>query len=346
MLALKTNPINIPEYNIPEYGQITKLASDVYWARFALPFRLNHINLYIFDAGDSWTIIDCGLNVEETANQWVVLLAGPLAHQPIDRIIVSHHHVDHIGYAGRLAGITGGQVFTSADEYAHAKWLLSHEGDAFSKLIEGIYTAYGFDESTIATGRNDPDRYRRYVADLPPITVLNEGDIITSRDGGWRVRIDGGHSSGHISLYDEGRGIYLAVDFLLPRISPNVSADFRKLDDDQLGLYLGYLADIQGVITDDVLVLPGHDWPFRGGKTRAAELIVHHQKRLDQLRAAAAITPLTTASAMDVLFGRVFGPHEVYFAAGEARAHLNHLVAIDCMEKSVNDGVDCFHLLT
>ena len=49
--------------------------------------------------------------------------------------------------------------------------------------------------------------------------------------------------------------------------------------------------------------------------------------RLQQLVDAAQHKSLTVASAMDVLFGREFGDHELYFASGEARAHLTHLVA-------------------
>jgi glyoxylase-like metal-dependent hydrolase (beta-lactamase superfamily II) len=332
------------EINLPDYGNIVALASDVYWARFDLPFRLDHVNLYMFDQGDSWTLIDCGLNIAETADHWTRLLAGPLSGKPVGQIIVSHHHVDHIGYAGLLAERTGAEVLSSADEIAHAQWIYRHEPKDFSRMIEGIYTAYGFDEEIIAIGRNDPNRYRRYVAPLPEMTALSQGDVISSRDGEWRVRIDSGHSSGHISLYDETRDIYLAVDFLLPRISPNVSADFRNLDGDQLGLYLIYLADIARSITPSTLVLPGHDWPYTNGVVRAEELIRHHDLRLNQLRIAAQGGGLTTAVALDVLFGRVFGPHEIYFAAGEARAHLNHLVALGEMKKTCKKSVDHFDL--
>jgi len=38
------------------------------------------------------------------------------------------------------------------------------------------------------------------------------------------------------------------------------------------------------------------------------------------------------SDAVAVLFGRDFEAHELYFASGEARAHLNHLVAISEMQ--------------
>ena len=50
-------PLDIP---VPEYGALTQLADDLYWARFALPFRLNHINLYVLDTPDGWCLVDTG----------------------------------------------------------------------------------------------------------------------------------------------------------------------------------------------------------------------------------------------------------------------------------------------
>ena len=44
-------PVNI---DVPPSGQLCQLAEDVYWARFELPFRLNHINLYMIDTGDEY----------------------------------------------------------------------------------------------------------------------------------------------------------------------------------------------------------------------------------------------------------------------------------------------------
>lgn len=332
------------DISIPDYGTISPIADDVYWARFSLPFRLDHVNLYMFDAGESWVLIDCGLNTPETEDHWTRLLKNPLGGKPIGRIVVSHHHVDHIGYASVLAERTGAEVYSSADEIAHARWMHDHAPEDFARMIAESYKSHGFDDETIAVARQDPSRYRRYVKDLPPMSVLNEGDMVASRDGAWRVRIDAGHSSGHISLHDEGRDIYLAMDFLLPRISPNVSADLRKPDHDQLGLYLTYLEDIATTITPSTLILPGHDWPFTDGVARAKELLRHHDFRLNQLRKAAQGGRLTTAMAIDVLFGRVFGPHEVYFAAGEARAHLNHLVELGEMKKQHEKGIDYFEL--
>lgn len=327
----------------PDHGQMQPVAEDLFWLRFDLPFRLNHINLFVLDGIDGWIILDCGLNDAATAAHWQALLDGPLKGRPIERIIVSHNHVDHVGYAGPLAAITGAPIAMGEAEYRQTLRMLELAGPAFGALLEGAYRRYGLDQDALAMAREDHDRYSRFVAPLPEVDILAAGDTIRSRGGHWHVRLDSGHSTAQVGLIDAQRGLYLAGDFLLPRISPNVSADLAEPEIDRLGAYLDYLAAMQS-LPEETLILPGHDWPFSGGAERAAALIAHHHARLDALLKAAANAPITTADAIQVLFDRVFGAHEIFFAAGEARAHLAHLVATGRMAEENGPEVSHFRL--
>ena len=124
-------------------GSLRQLADDLFWARFDLPFRLNHINLYMLATAEGWVLIDTGLNNEITAQHWQALLKGPLAGKPVYQIIVTHHHVDHIGYAGPLAALTGAQTFSSLAETEHAKWLYALADEDFGNLLAETYHRYG-----------------------------------------------------------------------------------------------------------------------------------------------------------------------------------------------------------
>ena len=323
-------------------GSLRQLADDLFWARFDLPFRLNHINLYMLATAEGWVLIDTGLNNDITAQHWQALLTGPLAGKPVCQIIVTHHHVDHIGYAGPLAALTGAQVYTSAAEAEHAKWLYALAGEDFGNLLAETYHRYGLSVESVKAARKDGSRYRRNTASLPEFRLLRAGDEIKTFAGSWRVRTDKGHSDAQISLMDRERGLFLSVDFLLPRISPNISADIRDPDFDLLSAYFTYLEEMIE-LPADMQIFPGHDWPFRNGGVRAQQLIDHHNHRLDLLSAAAQTAPLTVWSAMDELFGRTFGDHEMYFASGEARVHLNHLVSVGRLHKRCDDrGIDIF----
>jgi glyoxylase-like metal-dependent hydrolase (beta-lactamase superfamily II) len=146
-----------------------------------------------------------------------------------------------------------------------------------------------------------------------------------------------------MSLSDRDRKLHICVDFLLPRISPNISVSLRFIEIDMLGHYYNYLDQMRH-LTDDWLIIPGHDWPYFGGGVRAVDLIEHHNKRLDLLHGAAANGPITTADAMYALFTFDLTDHELFFASCEARAHLNHLVARNEMQIQTKDGIEYFYL--
>ena len=133
----------------PEAGSLVALADDLYWMRFTLPFRLNHVNIYAFDTKNGWLLLDCGINSEAIANQWAVMLGGPLAARPICGIIVSHYHADHIGYAGNLAKITGAPVYMGAGEYEQASWSLAQSDEHAGLLLAKTYVKFGLSDEVV-----------------------------------------------------------------------------------------------------------------------------------------------------------------------------------------------------
>ena len=56
-----------------------------------------------------------------------------------------------------------------------------------------------------------------------------------------------------------------------------------------------------------------------------AELVEHHEQRLERTLAACA-TPATAAEVLQSLFRRPLDPHQTGFALAETLAHLNYLL--------------------
>ncbi len=75
-------------------------ADGILWMRLPLPMALDHVNVYALDDGDGWTIVDTGLDSRRTRAIWERAAGGPAGGQPGHRVIVTHHHPDHIGLAG------------------------------------------------------------------------------------------------------------------------------------------------------------------------------------------------------------------------------------------------------
>ena len=64
--------------------------------RLDLPFRLNHVNCFLAEGSDGYTVIDVGLHNKETVKRWEEELRGKV----VTDLIITHYHPDHYGYAG------------------------------------------------------------------------------------------------------------------------------------------------------------------------------------------------------------------------------------------------------
>ena len=89
----------------------------------------------------------------------------------------------------------------------------------------------------------------------------------------------------------------------------------------------------------DTLVLPSHDWPFRGMMERLDHMIEHHHERLDVAQGACA-DPATAIDVMNNLFTRKLDNHQVFFAIGETLAHVHYLMRQGRVSRDLGaDGV-------
>ena len=92
--------LHFPHESHPGPDQAVEIAPGVLWLRLKLPFRLNHVNIYLLADGDGWAMVDTGFGNEATIAAWETLFDGPLAGFTISRVIVTHAHPDHVGMAG------------------------------------------------------------------------------------------------------------------------------------------------------------------------------------------------------------------------------------------------------
>jgi glyoxylase-like metal-dependent hydrolase (beta-lactamase superfamily II) len=155
----------------------------------------------------------------------------------------------------------------------------------------------------------------------------------------WRVVTGYGHSPEHAALFCEAAGVLIAGDMVLPRISTNVSVFDIEPEGNPLALYLESLGRYEPMPAD-TLVLPSHGKPFRGLRTRIAQLREHHDARLAEVREACAGKPMSAADIVPLMFKRALDIHQMTFAMGEALAHLHLLwLAGELERREDTDGV-------
>ena len=339
--SLRT-PLHFPVASPPGAGETLRIAPGVEWLRMPLPFALDHINLWLLEDGPGWTIIDAGYAIAETTARWERIFAERLGGLPVTRIIVTHHHPDHIGLAGWLTERWQAPLWVSEKEWLFAR-LMTRSGDNSHDLRCDFARRAGLDESASELFAEHHQGYRRGVPSVPPsFRRLADGSVVEIGGREWRVLVGEGHSPELVCLYCAETRVLISGDQVLPKISPNVSVQAHEPDSDPLSRFLRSLDRLRGIVPPETLVLPSHNLPFFGLHTRIDDLAAHHRARCAEIIAACG-RPQSTTDLLPVLFRRPLDRHQMAFALGEALAHLNYLTGQGVLARSLDgDGVNRF----
>jgi len=311
----------------PAPGAVIEVAPGILWARIPLPFRLDHINVYLIDDGDGWAVLDTGIGNEATRALWEAMASGAFAGRALTRLIVTHHHPDHIGLAGWLCERFDVPLLTSETAYLLCQNVSLSPGALEAKPYRDFYLRHGLDAESTRRVATNGHAYLRMVSGLPPtFERLVAGDTLKIGGRSFEVLTGNGHAPEQVMLYCAADNVFLAADQVLAKITPNISVWPVNPKGDPLGRYLHSLAEIKQRMPADALVLPGHQLPFRGLHTRADELIAHHEKRCALIAEACRAAPRSAAELVPVLFTRQLDPHQMSFAFSETLAHINYML--------------------
>jgi glyoxylase-like metal-dependent hydrolase (beta-lactamase superfamily II) len=327
---------------LPAPGAVIEVAPGVKWVRMALPFALDHINLWLLrdrqEGREGWAIVDCGIANEATRTAWEQVFATALDGLPVLRVIVTHMHPDHIGNAAWLC-----------ERWDCALWISATDWNA-ARMATLSTTGYGGDSAAAHFARHglaDPEslakvrqRSNYYASMVPAVPArfrrLLDGGVLRVGAHDWHCHVGYGHAPEHIALHQPELGVLISGDMVLPRISTNVSVIDIEPEADPLTLYLASIARMRK-LPADTLVLPAHGRPFTGLHTRIDQLQAHHDERFAEVIAACTARPTSAAELLPVLFKRALDLHQTTFAMGEAIAHLHALWFAGRLERRLGD---------
>ncbi|MEM1277464.1 MAG: MBL fold metallo-hydrolase [Pseudomonadota bacterium] len=315
--------IHHPWEEPPIPGNMVEVAEGVLWARLPLPMKLDHVNIYALDDGDGWTLIDTGLNWAKGRAALDALIEGPLGGKPVHRVLMTHHHPDHIGLVGRFAD-KGVPILAS-----RVAWLLGrmltldrqemHPPQAITYRQRAGVTGAALDDFRAEA----PFNFADCVAPIPlGFQVLEAGDQFSAGGRDWTIRLGHGHAPHHVTLWSED--ILLAGDQVIPGISPNIGVYPTEPEADPMGGWLDTCRRFRALDADP-LVLPGHKLPFRGLNFRLDQLIENHLSAFDRIMSALGQGPLTAVGMMPAIFKREVESSQFGLALVEAVAHANYL---------------------
>ena len=241
-----------------------------------MPFELKHVNVFLLRDGDAYTMIDTGLQTDESRQVLTQKLAEMKVRiERINRILITHIHPDHFGLAGELRERSGAELVIHRLEVALMEPRYARAEDLVHDVAKWL-SLNGVPEDEAEFVKSASMAAREFVSVVEPDMLLEGAERLPVEDSEIEVIWTPGHSPGHCCFYWRARGVLLSGDHLLPKISPNIGLHPQS-GADPLDDYMASLEHIRRLEVE--MVLPAHGDPFFDHRGRIAEIIEHHEAR-------------------------------------------------------------------
>ena len=308
---------------IPKPGESYEISPGILWIRMPLPFKLNHINLWLIEETDGWILVDSGINDGRTKFLWKKIIDKVLNKKPIKKLICTHAHPDHIGLGGWIKKKYKTNLFMTREEWAFGRMFAAGNMDDKESYYE-YFTRLGCDPSEI-------EEYREHISTADKLYYKVPYDFDRLRDGSklmiagnsWEVIVGLGHSHEQACLYCPESNVFITGDQVLPKITPTVMVQAYEPQANPLRDFLESNEKLRR-LPENVTVLPSHNLPFKGLHERLDQYLAHHMDRLDVVLNACC-KPLSGIEVAKVLFPYDLDMHSKFFAIGETMAHIKYL---------------------
>ena len=177
-------------FELPEGGTVQEVAPGVYWVCMPVPFALHHINLWLLEDGDGWTLVDTGMNLDETKEYWQAIFASVLGGKPLKRTIVTHFHPDHLGLGGWLQETMGSELWMT-----FAEWMTAHLGSIGTitnnpERWTNFYIQNGLPRELVDESHRTQKGFGRGMSPVPEkFRRIVDGETIPINGRGWQVTV-------------------------------------------------------------------------------------------------------------------------------------------------------------
>lgn len=323
-----------------------EVAPGVILIPIPVPFPPGAVNCAALAEPDGWTLVDTGLNTEDTKAAWETHLRETLGGRPVLRVFATHHHPDHLGLAGWFQTVHGAELWTTRTAWLFARMLHLDDWSEPPAEMVRFHARCGYDDAQMARWRKRAMlNFTVSVAPMPlGVRTVAKGASVTLGGRRWRVAFGHGHAPDHAVLLSDAEtpgdppgGLALVGDTALPKITPNIGVYATEPEADPLGDWMESCARLGPLLGDARLILPGHGDPYRGAARRLALVHAKHARGLDRLAAHLA-DPHTVVDCWPALYRREIGPALEGLATVETLAHLHRLRADGRAERLRREG--------
>ena len=259
--------------------EIVQIIEGVHKLQFEIPYGVQPVNMDLVE-GEPLTLIDTGPimdEVSETIPRTLTELGFPPSS--LERIIITHHHPDHMGLAARFKAASGAQVVCH-------RLGLEPVGDYWAESVRlreylvGQSPFMGLDREMVKSTLSTSYQWDNVAEPVEVDRPVEDGDVLPGDPHDLEVIHTPGHSIDHICLYLRSERLLFTGDMLLNTITPNPDMYPPWQSEERSGLpdYIRSLEKLRGM--DVRLALPGHGACVEEFASRVEEVLSHHEQRL------------------------------------------------------------------
>jgi glyoxylase-like metal-dependent hydrolase (beta-lactamase superfamily II) len=304
------------------------------------PFAVGRVNCYLVE-DDPLTLVDAGPNSGTSLTVLEAALAGHGRRiEDLERIVLTHQHIDHIGLAQILAERSGAEV-CALD--ALAPWLARYgaEMEADDQFAEDLMLRNGIPPDIAIALRAVTGSFRAWGAAVTVTQPLAPGDELAFAGRTWRVHHRPGHSPSDTIFHDERSGELIGGDHLIKHISSNplISRPLDGGDGVRPRALVTYLASLRATRAMDVSVVhAGHGEPVEDHRALIDDRIAGHERRLRKIAGILEDGPKSGFEIAQQMWGNV-AVTQAYLTLSEVLGHVDLLLERDEVVEVESDGV-------
>lgn len=315
---------------------IREIASGFYMIDLPMPFRLGHVNVFLYLHEKRGVLFDTGLNIHGVLPQLEKALATlDLTVDSIDDIFLTHFHADHCGIAGLIKKRSGATIHMSEKGKRHIERMGKEA--LIVEAMTDFLSRHGFPSKTLDSIMRLFSHFRNVTAPFEVDEILKGGAVRSVGGRTFEVISTPGHANGHDCFYFADEGILLSGDHVLPDITPNLGPDLFDPGYRPLDSFLDSLKRVRNLPV--TIVCPAHGTPFTDLTRRVDEITEHHRERKALVLESVRKGPSTTYEISLDVFDEDLSEFDKFLALNETYVHLMELMHEELIEKDARDNI-------
>jgi len=247
----------------------------------------------------------------------------------IERIIITHGHVDHFGLAASIRDAAGYPI--ECFLHAEDRFQISSENfqeDMWSKELEHFMAMVDMPEKEIKRIKKRFSSFKRLADPIEEVSTMEEGDEFVGDGFHLRVIHTPGHSPGACCLYESRQKILFSGDHIIKHITPNPLMEIKRdhLSDPNYKSLKAYLKSLDKLAGLRVrFVFPGHGEYIEDLPGIISTYRLHHRERMDLVWNVLRKKSRPLYHLIDDVFPFV-PENDVFLAVSEIFVHLEILI--------------------